>query len=246
MNRDVARHCAEVERCNQRGGRMLSVLDLIESNTLDVKLAAFLMTCLARGASFLVGAEPGGAGKTTVMCALLNLVPPGRELVAATPEAVSEALQERAAAPRVYVCHEVGAGPYFAYLWGSDLRAYCRLPERGHSLAANLHADDLPEAQDRICRQNEAPLEHFRRFDLLLFLRVDGGIDRRIHSVYAIGGTGEHVQVYETGAGLSPFLPADAGEMSRCRAFLSSLLASEERRIEHVREKVVEFLSAAR
>ena len=34
----VAHHCLEFNRCNQRGGRMLSVFDLIEAGTLDLDL----------------------------------------------------------------------------------------------------------------------------------------------------------------------------------------------------------------
>lgn len=242
MNDAVERHCREVNRCNQRGGRMLSVPDLLEAGTLDLKLAAFLMARISKGASFLVGASPGGAGKTTVMCALLNFLPPDREIVAATPEAVRAA---PGASTACYVCHEVGDGPYFGYLWGEDLRAYCGLPEHGHMLATNLHADTLEEAQEQICGRNGVPLEHFRRFDLLLFLSVSGGYlrpQRRIHSVYAVNGRGEHIKVYGSGGGVSPFLPVDGAEMGRCRAFLEALLATRARSIEEVRLRVVEFL----
>ena len=38
----IQEHCGELNRCNQRGGRMLSVFDLLEANTLDLDLAAWL------------------------------------------------------------------------------------------------------------------------------------------------------------------------------------------------------------
>ncbi len=59
----TTRHCRELDRCNQRGGRMLSVLDLLDAHTLDLDLAAYLMARTTRGASFMVGARPGGAGQ---------------------------------------------------------------------------------------------------------------------------------------------------------------------------------------
>jgi len=34
VEQSVRDHCAEIERCNQRGGRMLSVVDLIEAGTM--------------------------------------------------------------------------------------------------------------------------------------------------------------------------------------------------------------------
>ena len=49
---------------------MLSVVDLIDAGTISVDLAAYSLAAISQGASFLVGAMPGGAGKTTVMGAL--------------------------------------------------------------------------------------------------------------------------------------------------------------------------------
>lgn len=63
----ILAHCAEIERCNQRGGRMLSIVDLIEAGTMTRELAAYSLAAIGAGASFMVGALPGGAGKTTVI-----------------------------------------------------------------------------------------------------------------------------------------------------------------------------------
>ena len=68
-------HVREIDRCNQRGGRMLSLVDLIQAGSVDLPLAAYLAAAMRCGASLLVGARPGGAGKTAVMCALLNFLP---------------------------------------------------------------------------------------------------------------------------------------------------------------------------
>jgi CO dehydrogenase/acetyl-CoA synthase alpha subunit len=37
---DMEKHCAAIERCNQRGGRMLSIVDLIEAGTISRDLTA--------------------------------------------------------------------------------------------------------------------------------------------------------------------------------------------------------------
>src|SRR5512135_1242130 len=80
MDESIERHCREIDRCNQRSGRMLSVVDLIEAGTMTRVLAAYALVAIGQGASFMVGALPGGAGKTTVMGALLNFVPPEVDL----------------------------------------------------------------------------------------------------------------------------------------------------------------------
>lgn len=242
MDDAILRHCEEIERCNQRGTRMLSVLDLLDAQTLDLNLAAYLMARISRGASFMVGANPGGAGKTTVMCALLNLVPPDRPLLAATPEAV----RQGSARPHCYICHEVGAGSYFAYLWGRDLQAYCSLSDAGHMLASNLHADDIEEAYEQMCMDNRVPKAHFQGFELMLFLRVSGVYPerrRRIAKVYSSDGKGPHKRVFDDTQPL--FTPdADSVWQAECRAFLEQTLPEGGRTIQEFRERVVDFLQS--
>jgi len=229
---------------------MLSVVDLLDAGTLDLDLAAFLMARIGRGASFMVGARPGGAGKTTVMCALLNFVPVDVDLVPATVETVRAGSGNR----RCYVCHEIGSGRYFAYLWGDDLRAYCALSEDGHQLATNLHADDVGETYDQVCRLNGVPPSHFNRFDLLVFLRVKGRLNSRrrvIEKVYVSDGTSEHMPVFTAGQGLGFGAGQDPdrydrGWQSECRSFLAETWSAGVRTIEQVRERVVGFLKSGR
>lgn len=245
MDPSVTRHCAELNRYNQRGGRMLSVFDLLESGTLDFALAAYLMEVLSRGASLMVGARPGGAGKTTVMCALLNLMPADVELVAATAEAVRTARPVHVGGRRCYVCHEVGAGRYFAYLWGANLRAYCGLCEMGHLLATNLHADDMEEAQEQLCGENGVPAAHFNAFRVLVFLGIGGGygrMRRRVEKVYVSDGRGRHRTAYDSAGGLLA-APSENARMEACRAFLEEQYHAGIRTIEDARARVLTFLS---
>ncbi len=254
MNDAISRHCEELNRCNQRGGRMLSIFDLLAVETLDLDLAAYLMARISRGASFMVGAVPGGAGKTTVMCALLNFVPSETSLIAATPEVVNSAVDGKASRRNCYICHEIGSGPYFAYLWSDALRTYCCLSERGHILATNLHADNLDQACAQVCGANGAPKEHFNRFELLIFLRVTGGYfdsRRRIDLVYSSDGSSDHELVFanEMNGGATrsaslragPTLHVDSEYITACREFLRAT-EGKARTIEQTRERVLEFL----
>ena len=247
MDDEIRRHCMELERCNQRGGRMLSVFDLLAAGTLDVDLAAYFLARISRGASFLVGANPGGAGKTTVMCALLNFVPAGTSLAAATDDAVHRYSQEEAGGRMCLICHEIGAGPYFAYLWGEPLRRYCASSVNGCMLATNLHADDIDEAHMQVCVENEVPYAHFTAFQLLAFMRVEGGWQtprRRVACVYASNGHEPHQLVYAHGRGL---LPGEAGRdgpwFQACRDFIARNAGGAVKTVETVRSLVLDFLA---
>ncbi len=196
MDNEVVLHCNEIHRCNQRGGRMLSVFDLLEKGTIDIELAGFALYWISQGASFLVGANPGGAGKTTVMGALLNFVPPDVRLVPATEQEIVNGLTQKNDKKCVYICHEIGAGHWFAYLWSSALQNYFQLLDFGHILATNLHADDIDEAHNQICFENRVPENYFQRINLMFYLHILRGYQRQIEKVYFSTGDKKHQLVY--------------------------------------------------
>jgi len=169
---------------------MFSIVDLVEAGTLDKDLAAFLLWKVASGESFVVGARPGGAGKTTVMCALIDLLPLGVEAVPTTDQQVIESGLRQPDPRKCYVCHEIGRGSWYAYLWGSAVQRLFELPRLGHIVATNLHADTLEEAHAQICDDCRSKEEDFGSVGLFLFLRVRGA-RRRICTVH--GNVGDHL-----------------------------------------------------
>ncbi|MBC8873456.1 MAG: hypothetical protein H8E44_28800 [Planctomycetes bacterium] len=246
MNPHIAKHCIEIDRCNQRGGRMLSIVDLIDAGTVSIELAAYCLAAIGNGASFLVGAMPGGAGKTTVMGALLNFVPADVVLRPADGiESIRRGLAE--AEPRsCYICHEIGSGPYYAYLWGEELRAYFELPSSGHLLATNLHADTYEQAHRQICSDNAVAPSALRRMSLMLFLTVGHSgfrTHREISTVWESDGLDEHQLVF-TANGEEPRLTESMlvthGEFADARTRIEQIMNSDARTIEQVRSALVD------
>lgn len=263
----IQRHCAEIERCNQRGGRMLSVVDLLDAGTISRELAAYALAAIGSGASFLVGARPGGAGKTTVMCALLNFVPRDVELAPADGlEAIAAGMKSasplpgtttvpvvgaghgrdaRATPRRCYICHEIGNGPYYAYLWGEELRAYFELPQAGHSLATNLHADTYEEARSQICAENGVSEAALRRLHLMFFLSVKRSgwsATRRIATVWESDGSNAHKRIFASDGPdqeVKPGSLVSAQELAAARQAIDQILRSGARTIEEVRAAVI-------
>lgn len=240
----VSAHCREIDRCNQRGGRMLSIVDLLDAGTVTPELAAYLLAAVGRGTSFMVGALPGGAGKTTVMGALLNMVPSDVELAPAENDDVVLSAADNRTGRRCYICHEIGAGFYYAYLWGPVLTDLMRLPTAGAMVATNLHADTIDQARDQLCGDNAVPTDTFDRFGLMLFLRVSGGwtsSKRRVSAVYEPSSTGSPRLVYELD-GSGRIVPAEKSELVTADAIgqaaerVGVLCSSGARTINQVRE----------
>ena len=215
-----------VNRANQRGGRMLSVIDLVERETLPLSVAAGLVARVLAGSGFLVGASPGGAGKTAVMGALLTMLPPDSSIYL-----TSGSRWRDADAGEYVVAYEISPAFYEAYIWGADLRHRCALADRGCRLISNLHADTLEEARDQIVRQNGASAEQFRGFEVFVPIALArggtfGGVTRRIDHYYAVQE--------------EAWIRIDADGTSSPRwitAFLESCLSDGTRRIEEVRTR---------
>lgn len=245
MNSDLAKHCVEIDRCNQRGGRMLSIVDLIEAGTVSMELAAYCQAAIGKGASFMVGALPGGAGKTTVMGALLNFVPGD---VVLRPADGTDTIQRglaRAEPSCCYICHEIGSGPYYAYLWGEELRAYFELPVSGHMLATNLHADTYDEAREQICGDNGVSPAVLLRMNLILFLAISRSgfrVRRETATVWESDGHHEHQLVFAADSATSHPIESKLvapDEFADARARIEAIITSGARTIEQVRAEIV-------
>ena len=179
------------------------------------------------------------------MGALLNFVPPDVPLLPADGAAAIAGGRANPAPRRCYICHEIGAGPYYAYLWGQDLRDYFDLPAAGHILATNLHADTFQQARDQICRDNAVPAPALRRMNLMFFLEVTrdaGRTRRRIVTAWESDGLAPHRQVYDAdgnAAGPVASSLAPPAAQAQARQTLDRLLAGGARTIEQVRAALV-------
>jgi len=156
-----------VNRANQRGGRMLSVIDLLNAGTLSLGQLCWLLARILEGSSWLVGARPGGAGKTTVMAALLAMIPPCRIRIARVDED-----WRRSSPGDCLVAYEIGQGWYEGYVWGDDLVRMTELGQQGVRIVSNLHADNLAQAREQIVNQCGASSEGMAAFQLFLPVHV--------------------------------------------------------------------------
>lgn len=192
----------QTEMLNQRGGRALSMVDLMRAGTLTPEMAAFALCAVSGGASILTAARPSGAGKTTLMAALLAFLPPGEKLrtvgtgASRVPRGHSDHGRE------CLLCHEIGSGPYFGYLWGAEARAYFRAQRRGVRIWTNIHADDIDDLRDELSRPALGVEEDdYRQIGLVAFMhmsRSTRGPKRRVSSLYgAVNGGHELLWEWE-------------------------------------------------
>lgn len=181
----TARNRDLIEELNQRGGRTLSLVDLIEAGTLSAKMAGELAALVRSGASFLTGAREGGAGKSTLLAGLLACLPPGEEIVTLLHPGAVKAAARTPAPGRCFLCHEIGSGSWYGYLWGRAAADFIGLARQSR-IASCLHAD-TPEEMKAILLSQSAGETDFAQVGLLPFIRRIGG-RRRVTAVYIAGG----------------------------------------------------------
>ncbi|NCO93502.1 MAG: hypothetical protein GW911_19920 [Armatimonadetes bacterium] len=247
----------ELERLNQRGGRMLSLVDLVEANTLSLDMAAELASRVSAGVSLLTAAVPGGAGKTTAMAALLNFLPPGIRLVTVSSPAV---LHQQHDDPVCFLPHELGSGPWFGYLWGREVARLFEATREQHLFASCLHADTLPELRAIVCSPELGVAEEdFQRLDLALFLRIRGSARttlRRVSHAYAGSTEGGHRLMWEWDERTDQCRRCDAAEPranalppllspAAARSLLTTLAADGRRTLAEVRAAFCEVTRTA-
>lgn len=194
----------EINALNQRMGRMLSITDLLAAGTVDLQVASYLMRAMREGASLLACAGPGGTGKTTLMGALLCFLPAHAVIkVVEQPQPLSWYEQQSdPEAPVWFLCHELGPGPWYSYLWGEGAQTFLSMPNEPRFCATTVHADNLGELR-RLLQGKEIglSLQDFAELDLILFIRAIRGRgtsrwQRRVTEICL--GTGDPQQTHQS------------------------------------------------
>lgn len=239
---------------NQRGGRLLSIVDLVEAGTLSVEVAAFMLCSMAQGASVLTGALAGAAGKSTLLATALGFLPPGERVITVSSHTVvARALSRPPGNSECFLAHEIGQGRFYGYIWGRTVRDFFGLLETGRRTATCLHADNLAQTQEIL---TGSPLfvdpGRLSLLGLLGFIRMaetPSGVGRRVTYLYGrVPGRGPQLAFRWRESDDSFEMTADLGIFGVSRrqfvlatAFISDLVSEGVRLFEDVRKRVVAF-----
>jgi len=171
-----------------------SIVELIRAGTIDAEVAALVWLLLEARVPLIVAAERGRVGKSTLLEALLDFLPPGaqrRELdgIAETFDWLPYAhdLGWHRAAPLVATAEPAAtADPATTwliaqelsdhlpiYVWGDTARVALRAVSLGFGLGATIHADSLEEVFDMLRRPPVALTDdELTRLGVVLILRA--------------------------------------------------------------------------
>jgi hypothetical protein len=126
----------------------LSVADLLRGGNLDARIAAFLWMSMEACASVVVASTLEDAGKTTMLTALLDFLPPDVEtLYLRGWYERFDFLDSRDPNSTYLLCNEISDN-LPTYLWGPGVRRLFEANDRGFPLATTLHANGAAEMVD--------------------------------------------------------------------------------------------------
>lgn len=172
--------------------RQLSVLELVNFGTLDLRLAGLLWLLMDHRASVLACAGPNFAGKTTMLNVLLDFLRPEVKQFRMQGEYEEFAfLPDSVPANTYLVAEEFSDYNNFVYVWGDAGRKAFELMTEGYGLGGTLHARSAREAVYILHDYLEVPIEHLARLGAIVVLRpvagrVYGNVVRRLESVSLI------------------------------------------------------------
>ena len=185
-------------------GQPRSIVELIGTGTLDAELAAQLWLLVGARVPIVVAAEAQGTGKSTLLGALLDFLPPGVRLVELAgedetfdwlpqaselgwPGIARPAPGGEPVRPDTTVLLATELSDHLpAYTWGEAARIAVRAASIGYGLAATIHADSLDEVFEMLrrppVRLTDDELSHLGV--ILVLRRLDEGRRRVVAAHY--------------------------------------------------------------
>ncbi|HEY8868617.1 MAG TPA: hypothetical protein VIM30_04430 [Candidatus Limnocylindrales bacterium] len=127
-----------------------SIVELIRLGTIDAELAGLLWLLVEARFPVTVAALVGGVGKSTVLGALLMLLPPGVRQVELGGVDETFVWLSGADPSDTYLVAAELSNHFPAYTWGAEARTAIQATGRGFGLGATIHADSLEEVFDEL------------------------------------------------------------------------------------------------
>jgi energy-coupling factor transporter ATP-binding protein EcfA2 len=176
------------------------IVGLLRDETIDAWTAANLWAALARRQSLTVVAGESGVGKTTLLTALLDFLPPGTRRVYLRGCFESFAfLSDPSIAPSQTALLINEISPHLpVYLWGPAVSRILEAAQRGFTLLATAHADSVHELVGALTGSPlRIPVGQVAAFGHVIVMERDqaNASGRRVRGVWRLAPTRDGVAI---------------------------------------------------
>ncbi len=153
--------------------RPMSMVQLIEARSMDLRLASVLWQLMERRTSLVVASMPRLAGKTTVLTALLDLLAPNVDPVFLHGSMERWDFLKRTAPTTTYLLAAEISDHLPVYLWGKNVQRLFKMAEEGYGFAGAMHADSPDQVFQQLTGEHGVPRESLGRLRAVLTLYCD-------------------------------------------------------------------------
>ncbi len=193
--------------------RPMSVVEIVESGSLDQRLMAALWAVVSRRRGVMLSSEAPMAGKTTTLSSLVDLLPEGTVGVFLRGWRRDLAWTDELGPDRAYMLINEMSDHLPIYVWGPNALGALQLAGSGYGLGGTMHADTLDEALATLRRElgaTDADLAGLTIYLQFSAYRTPSGMYRRCEEAWHLrtdaGGVLAPVRLAAIDGGRSPSL----------------------------------------
>ncbi|MBF6600595.1 MAG: hypothetical protein IVW36_08800 [Dehalococcoidia bacterium] len=161
----------------------LSITQIVAAGTMPPRVAAILWLAVERGASIILAADPPGAGKTTVLTALLAFARDDASVYFTRGWGETFALPPRAGDAPVYLLINEISDHLPVYSWGPYVQRAFELLADGYALASTMHADTVDDVIRQLVEENDVDPRHIGHLAFVVPMFVGSAGGRRVRRV---------------------------------------------------------------
>ena len=246
----------------------LSITQILRSGTLSPRIAAILWLVIERGASMILAADPPGAGKTTILTALLAFARPDASVYFTRGWGETLRLPPRGGDAPTYIMVNEISDHLPVYSWGPYVQRSFELMAEGYALLSTMHADTTEGVIEQLMDENDVPEANIGHLAFVVPIYVgangDGQRIRRVsevavleplgasydrHSVASWRRDDDRFEALQTPAQINAVARRLGMEeedfmeaLHRREQFLEALLAEDVLEMEQVQQRVLTFL----
>ena len=161
----------------------LSITEILRAGTMSPRLAATFWMAVERGLSIVLASNPSGAGKTTILTALLAFSRPDTSVYFTRGWGEQFRLPPpNGDAPTYLLVNEI-SDHLPVYSWGPYVLRAFELLADGYSLASTMHADTVDGVIEQLVEECDVPERLVGHLALVVPIHVGASGGRRIRRV---------------------------------------------------------------
>ncbi len=162
----------------------MSITQILRAETMPVRVAAILSLAMERGAPMILAADPPGAGKTTILTALLAFAPPDASVYFTRGWGETFKLPPRTPDdPPTYILVNEISDHLPVYSWGPYVRRELELAGEGYSLMSTMHSETVDGVIEQLTEECDVPASNVGHIALVVPMFVGMNAGRRVRRV---------------------------------------------------------------